>query len=90
MHRIDFLISNVEVARSIVDELLEQRIERRWIYTTANRSVKLEGLLHATLLEGREMTEPTTSPVPRCVMPIRSTPIFSCWAGMGGAACDVS
>ncbi|AOJ09945.1 hypothetical protein WS62_31935 [Burkholderia sp. ABCPW 14] len=55
MRRIYFLLPNTQCARSIVDELLLQRIEWRHIHVIANEKVPLEDLPEATLAQRSDL-----------------------------------
>jgi hypothetical protein len=51
MRRIYFLVPDFEVTRTIVDELLLERIEERHIHVLAKRGVPLDQLPECTFLE---------------------------------------
>ena len=51
MKRIYFLVPTVEIAKTIVDELLLARIEERHIHILAKHGTPLEDLPEASLLQ---------------------------------------
>jgi hypothetical protein len=55
MRRIYFLAPNIEVSKSIVDELLLARIEERHIHVMAKRGTPLEDLPEATYLQKTDL-----------------------------------
>ncbi|WP_321931729.1 DUF1269 domain-containing protein [Paraburkholderia guartelaensis] len=57
MDRVYFLLPNADVARSAVDAIVQNGIERRHSHIVANQHIELDTLPDASLVEGSELKE---------------------------------